>query len=113
MSANASSKNPVQEPAHKKSELYRLTNPPLVAWPTVVLMFYIVLGVAGTDIAAIKGLIPLWAGALMNIVFLWPIFHVVHDSMHRAASSNITLNDWIGSLGLLAFAPHVSLGVFR
>lgn len=113
MSSNASSKNPVPVPADKKADLYRLTNPPKVAWPTVALMLYIVVGVIAVDIAATAGHIPLWAGMLLNLVAMWPVFHVAHDALHRSASSNLTLNDWIGRVGLLMVTPHVSLGVFR
>jgi fatty acid desaturase len=113
MSSNASSKNPVPVPAAKKAELYRLTNPPKVAWPTVALMLYIVIGVVAVDIAALRGLIPLWAGLLLNVVFMWPVFHVAHDALHRSASSDVTINDWIGRVGLLMVVPHVSLEVFR
>ncbi|MDM0047563.1 fatty acid desaturase [Variovorax sp. J22R115] len=113
MSSNASSKNPVPVPAAKKAELYRLTNPAKVAWPTVALMLYIVVGVLATYAAALTGFIPLWAGTLLNIVFMWPVFHVAHDALHRSASSNVDLNDWIGRIGLGMVVPHVSLGVFR
>lgn len=113
MSSNASSKNPIKVSPEKKAELYRLTNPPKLAWPTLGLMLYIVVGVVAVDWAALGGYIPLWAGTLLNIVALWPVFHVAHDALHRAASSNVTLNDWIGRIGLLMFVPHVSLEVFR
>ena len=113
MSSNASSKNPVPVPAAKKAELYRLTNPPRLAWPTVALLLYIVAGVMAVDVAAVRGWLPLWAGMLLNGVFMWPVFHVAHDALHRAASSNPELNDWIGRIGLFMIAPHVSLGVFR
>ncbi|MBC7916218.1 MAG: fatty acid desaturase [Rhodoferax sp.] len=113
MSSNASAKNPVPVPPEKKAELYRLTNPPLVAWPTVAVMLFIVVGVVGTDIAALKGWLPLWGAMLLNIVFMYPVFHVVHDATHRSASSNVTVNDWIGRVGLLMVAPQVSLSTFR
>jgi beta-carotene hydroxylase len=113
MSSNASSKNPVQVPAHKKAELYRLTNPPLIAWPTLALMVFIVVGVVGTDVAALSGLLPLWAAALLNVVFMYPVFHVAHDATHRSASSNLAVNDWIGRLALFVVVPHVSLSTFR
>jgi beta-carotene hydroxylase len=113
MSSNASSKNPVRVPPEKKTELYRLTNPPLIAWPTVALMFFIVIGTFSTDYMALKGLLPLWAALILNVVFMYPVFHVAHDAMHRAASSNVTLNDWIGRIGLFFIVPHVSLSTFR
>jgi beta-carotene hydroxylase len=113
MSSNASAKNPVPVPSEKKAELYRLTNPPAIAWPTFALMCFIVFGVTATDAIAVQGLVPLWAGMLLNIVFMYPVFHVVHDATHRSASSNVELNDWIGRVGLFFIAPYVSLSTFR
>lgn len=113
MSSNASSNNPIRIAPEKKAELYRLTNPPKLAWPTLALTFYIVLGTVSVDVAAVKGWIPLWAALLLNIVTMWPVFHVAHDALHRAASSNLALNDWIGRVALLLVVPHVSLEVFR
>jgi beta-carotene hydroxylase len=113
MSSNASSRNPIQIAAEKKAELYRLTNPPRLAWPTLLLMLYVVAGTAWVDVTTLKGVIPLWGGMLLNVVTMWPVFHVAHDALHRAASSNLVLNDWIGRVALLIVVPHVSLEVFR
>jgi beta-carotene hydroxylase len=113
MSSNASSKNPIKIPVEKKAALYRLTNPPRLAWPTLLLALYVALGTVLVDLATAKGAIPLWAGMLLNVITMWPVFHVAHDALHRAASSNLTLNEWIGRIGLLVVVPHVSLEVFR
>ena len=112
MSSNASARNPVRVAPEKKAELYRLTNPPGLAWPTFWLMWLIVLGVVGTDVAVLDGM-PRWIGMLLNIGFMYPVFHVVHDATHRSASSNVKLNDWIGRIGLLFVVPYVSLSAFR
>jgi beta-carotene hydroxylase len=113
MSSNASSKEPILIPADKKDALYHLTNPPKLAWPTLALMIYVVVGTVSVDVAAIKGSLPLWLGMLLNVLTMWPVFHVAHDALHRAASSNLLLNDWIGRVALLVVIPHVSLEVFR
>lgn len=113
MSSNASSPNPILVPLEKKNELYRLTNPPKIAWPTVAIGCFVVFGVTGTDIAALHGFLPLWAAALLNIVFMYPVFHVIHDATHRSASSNVRLNDWLAHITLLFVAPYVSLSTFR
>ena len=113
MSANAAAKSPVLIPPHKKAQLVRLTSAPRIAWPTVGLMLFIVAGIAGTDICALTGHISLRAGMLFNIAFMWPVFHVTHDALHRAASSNQRINDWIGRIGLALAAPHVVFELFR
>jgi beta-carotene hydroxylase len=113
MSANASSKNPVFVPDHKKAELKRLTRAPAIAWPTLAVAIWVVGGVIMIDYLALTGAIPLWAAMLLNVLFMYPVFHVAHDSLHRAASSNRWFNDKLGSLVLLFTIPEVSLGVFR
>jgi len=100
-------------PPEKRAEMYRLTNPPTVAWPTVMIMTYIVVGVVAVDAAVVRGLISLWIGMLLNVLTMYPMFHVMHDAMHRAASSNVRLNDWIGRIGLFMVGPHVSLELSR
>lgn len=113
MSSNASSRNPVRVPPEKKAELYRLTNPPKVAWPTVAVLVYVVGGIIAVDVAALRGLIPLWVGALLNVVTMYPFFHVMHDSMHRSASSNVKLNDWMGRIVVVAVGSMGSLETVR
>ncbi len=113
MSSNASSRRPVAAPPEKKKELYRLTNPPAVAWPTVAVLAFILVGVIGTDALALHHRLPLWGAALLNVLFMYPVFHVAHDATHRSASSNVALNDWMGRLALLVIAPQVSLSTFR
>ena len=113
MSSNASSKDPIRVPPEKRGALYRLTNPPAIAWPTVGVLAFILTGVLGTDILSVMGYLPLGAASLVNVVFMYPVFHVVHDATHRSASANVRLNDWIGRIGLLPIAPFVSLSTFR
>ncbi|WP_082899124.1 fatty acid desaturase [Sulfitobacter sp. EhC04] len=113
MSTNASARHPVIIPKEKQTELYRLTNPPTIAWPTVAVLLYVMGGVIAVDIAALTGVIPLWLGMILNVATMYPFFHVMHDSFHRAASSNVKINDWIGRLVLIAVGFHVNLGAAR
>jgi fatty acid desaturase len=113
MSTNAAADNPVFIPEYKKAELKRLTRAPVIAWPTLAVAVWIVGGVIMVDYLALTGAMPLWAGMLLNVLFMYPVFHVAHDSLHRAASSNKWLNEKLGSLVLLFTIPEVSLGVFR
>ncbi len=113
MSSNASSKTPVAVPPDKRAALYRLTNPPPIAWPTLAVLVFILGGVIGTDLLALNHHVPLWGASLLNVVFMYPVFHVAHDATHRSASSHVQLNDWMGRLALLVIAPQVSLSTFR
>ena len=113
MSTNQIAKNPVIVPADKQDQLRELTRAPLIAWPTILLLFWIVGGVVATDILALQGAIPLWLAALLNVIWMYPVFHVGHDALHRAVSSNRQVNDWVGRIALLFSLPEVSLGLFR
>jgi fatty acid desaturase len=90
-----------------------LTRTPGLAWPTFAMWvalnaaFFSAYWLCGT------GRLPLWAGALANSLVGYVAFSVVHDSLHRAISSNTRVNDAIGQLALLLVAPYVSLKLFR
>ncbi|MDB5969664.1 MAG: fatty acid desaturase [Hydrocarboniphaga sp.] len=91
----------------------RLTSAPRVAWPTVLLWLGATLSFIVTDTLAVTGEIPLWIGTLINGTVGYLAFSVGHDSIHRAISTNVKLNDWIGQLGILLVAPYVNMPMFR
>ena len=66
MSSNASSTTPVSVPPEKRAALYRLTNPPPIAWPTLAVLLFILGGVIGTDTLALSHQLPLWAASLLG-----------------------------------------------
>ena len=113
MSTNQTAKNPVPIPDEKKDQLRKLTKVPSIAWPTIFLLFWIVGGVVTTDILALQGVIPLWVAAVLNVLWMYPVFHVGHDALHRAVSSNRKLNDWAGRIALFFTVPEVALSSFR
>ncbi|MDN5939573.1 MAG: fatty acid desaturase [Salinisphaera sp.] len=99
--------------AAERSQLDRLTRCSTVAWPTVG-VFVLVLGSYITaDILAVAGTIPLWVGMLVNCAVGYYAFSLAHDTSHRAVHHNVRINDWIGQIGLLLFAPYVYLPIFR
>jgi beta-carotene hydroxylase len=103
----------LQVPAEKIEDLRALTQPPAVAWPTFCLWCVSMIGVLSSAVFALNGALPYWAASLLEIVFMYPLFGVIHDATHRSVSTNATLNDWIGRLSLLTIAPHGTLGMFR
>lgn len=113
MSTNQTAKNPIVIPLEKQAALKALTTAPTIAWPTVGLLLWIVFGVLSVDLMVLNGYLPLWSAIILNPIFMYPVFHVAHDALHRAAASNHRLNDWFGQLALLFVIPEVSLGVFR
>lgn len=95
------------------AELNRLKSAPPVAWPTV-LLFAICCGVIGwVWYAGIMGTLPLWLGTFINGIAAYFLFSVVHDSSHNAVSRNKLLNEVLGRIGLVYFAPLAPMDVAR
>lgn len=99
--------------AEERREFKRLTSAPPVAWPTVIL--FVLLAVTYVSVYAFggTGVIPLWVGTLLNTAVGYVAFSVAHDSIHRAVSSNVKLNDAVGQLGLMLVLPYVDARMFR
>jgi beta-carotene hydroxylase len=96
-----------------KTSLKALTHAPALAWPTVAVFVSAVSVMACCDTLALRGLLPLWAACLLNSLAGYSLFSVVHDSIHRAVSSNSRLNDWFGRIAIVSVSPMVTLGLFR
>jgi beta-carotene hydroxylase len=96
-----------------RARFKRLTSPPLLAWPTLILSAtQIGLMVAAYGLC-FAGVWPLWLGMLVNALAAYLAFSTGHDSIHRAISSNKRFNDAVGHLGLGVVLPYVDLGMFR
>jgi fatty acid desaturase len=96
-----------------RAELSRLKSAPPVAWPTVI-MFAICCSVLGVVwYAGINEMLPLWLGTLINGIAAYFLFSVVHDSSHMAVSKNRFLNEALGRIGLVYFAPLAPMDVAR
>jgi beta-carotene hydroxylase len=104
MSSSAMSQN---------AEFNKLRSCPKVAWPTVAL-FAVCVTIIGTIwYAAIAHGFPLWLGAIINGITAYYLFSVVHDSSHNSVSKNKFLNDLLGRIGLVYFAPLAPMDVAR
>lgn len=90
-----------------------MTAAPAIAWPTVALWAFVLATYIGTDVLAVKGVLRLWEGMLINSIVGYFAFSVVHDSIHRAISKNERLNDFLGQTAALLGAPYVHLKLFR
>lgn len=97
----------------RRRELDAITRMHGTAWPTVALCVILVTGVATSDVLALTGVIPLWAGLVANSLLGYLAFSVAHDAIHRAVCRNTRVNDWIGQIAVLMIAPYVHLGLFR
>ena len=97
----------------QKALFNSLTRAPKIAWPTVAL-WAVVLGVyLSSYVLAGIGVVPLWVGMVVNSVIGYFAFSIVHDSIHRAISTNARLNDFIGQTTVWLGAPYVDLKLFR
>jgi beta-carotene hydroxylase len=95
------------------ARLRRLTQAPPYAWPTLA-VFALAAGTAiAVDVLALRGLIPLWAGFLLNSAAGYWGFSVRHDAIHRAISKRSWINDLVGQFDLLCYGPTVPLSLFR
>ena len=97
----------------QRARFKSLTSAPPMAWLTLSLWVVLNAAFFCSDFLGVTGRLPLWVGMLINSFVGYVAFSVVHDSIHRAISSNTRLNDWIGQLALLLVAPYVSLKLFR
>ncbi len=79
---------------------------PEFATRTLLLEFELfVLFFASTGLT-VAGLIPMWAGALGNTIFLYALYTVVHEAVHSNISSRRKNLRWIDPVaGIIACAP--------
>lgn len=99
--------------ADARARFKALTTAPEIAWPTLSLWLLVMTVYIGTDVLAFMGRIPLWTGTLVNGAIGYLAFSVVHDAIHRAVSTDVRLNDWIGQSAVLLGAPYINLKLFR
>ena len=95
------------------ARLTRLKSAPSVAWPTVTLFVVCCAVIGAVWYAGITHRLPLWQGMLINGVAAYFLFSVVHDSSHMAVSRNKLLNEALGRIGLVYFAPLAPMDVAR
>lgn len=95
------------------AELKRLTSPPPVAWPTVIMLAVSLMIILASYTAGFMRLVPLWAAGLVNMLVMYNLFSVIHDGIHRSISRNQKLNDWCARLAGQGMSPGTVLGLFR
>ncbi len=97
----------------RQAPLAELVRCPPVAWPTVALFFLCYGIIASVWAAGIAGTLPLWAGAIINGITAYFLFSVVHDSSHNSLSRSTWINEALGRIGLVYFAPLAPMDVAR
>ncbi len=86
---------------------------PLVAWPTVALLFAGLGLAAASTLLGLDGTLPVPVSVFLNAIAAYLFFTVSHDAAHHAASSNPALNRWIGRVSTPFFTPEASFSVWR
>jgi len=95
------------------ADFQKLTRPPRIAWPTVVLFIACMSGLLAVSGFALAGGLSLFAAALINGIIVYFLFSIVHDAAHRAVSEIPWLNDGIGHIGLFFFGPFAPFDLAR
>lgn len=99
--------------ADRKAKLALLTKAPVLSKPSVIMCAVLVTTYIAVYIFGFAGILPLWLGMISNAVVGYLAFSVAHDAIHRAISSDPTLNDRIGQIGISIVLPYINLKLFR
>lgn len=86
---------------------------PFIAWPTFILLLIGLSAVGFSWYACLNGLLPLWAGMIINGLAMYTLFSPVHDALHRSLSSNERLNNFLLFLSVQPGAPGAMGRAFR
>lgn len=68
---------------------------PQFAWPTVILGVALYAGFAAVVVLAIGKMIPLWLAIMLNSIFIYSFYTVVHEAVHGNISSRIKGRRWV------------------
>lgn len=94
-------------------EFMELVRAPFIAWPTVILFFITMSGLAIISYIALTGGVSLWLAALLNGFVVYFLFSAIHDSSHFAISKVKWFNNVFGHVGILFFGPLATLDLAR
>ena len=91
----------------------KLTQRPLFAAPTALLFIFSMAGLLGGTYLYYSA--PHWfvIAILINSICLYTSYSVLHESTHRAISTNKDINDWFGRMCLFCIQPLTPFGSFR
>ena len=107
MTAKAAAALP-QLTTEEKTRIQTLRKKPLVAWPTVLLLWTVQAIVVWVWYSVLTGGMPLWLGCLINILAYYGMFTPAHDSMHKAVSSKSWINDLVLYQTIFSYLPFSS-----
>ncbi|MEN9646405.1 MAG: hypothetical protein RL238_3074 [Actinomycetota bacterium] len=77
-----------------------------VAWPTVLLCLALLAGYTGAIVGWATGVLPLWAGFIINAAITYAFYTVHHDANHKAISGRQERWRWLDTAcGAIAAVP--------
>ena len=91
----------------------QLTTRPQIAWPTVALFVFVVIGLVTSTYCVFQELIPTWLAIALNTLFTYQAFTVIHDATHNSLSLNKTINNTLGRMAMFILSPILSFRVMR
>ncbi len=91
----------------------QLTTRPQVAWPTVALFVFVVVGLVTSTYCVFQEIIPTWLAIAFNTLFTYQAFTVLHDATHNSLSLNKTINNTLGRMATFILSPVLSFRVMR
>jgi len=104
-----STKNPATSDEYFES----LREAPSLAVPTTLIFILSLSGIIAVWYYALNGVLPLWAGAIINGLLSYWMFSIIHDASHHSLSSNKFLNEAIGAVGLFFLFPYAPMVALR
>lgn len=88
---------------------------PNIAWPTIFWFIGTLAIWTLSTIAGWEGWWPVWCSIIVNSLMTFSFFTIIHDSSHRAISTNSRFNDILGMISTWFYGPTVifTLRAFR
>lgn len=86
---------------------------PAVAWPTLGLFALSVTVWSASFTAGVQGLLPIPVCILLSGVAAFWFFSVFHEASHNSVSSSRLVNEVLGRISIMAFAPAPLFRAFR
>ena len=69
-----------------------------LAWPTVALASFVLTFYVGSIVAALSGILPLWAAAIINATATYASYTVMHEAVHGNIAGKKAGLQWLNTL---------------
>lgn len=83
------------------------------AWWTLLLLAFCSTGWVVTGYLGIQQVISTWVAILLNAIFAYISFTILHDASHRSVSKNTWINDIAGRIAIVPLIPLPVFKLFR